>query len=213
MEQQDWQAGSHRSRCPRLIRLPLIASRALSTRNKVNDKDATSPCPFRTYARDSLHKVNMLSLKKKKKREKKKEKERNRIGLSARNPSLRGLDVAVDRDRNDRRSIAAHWSYRTAWRKKSLVAMTRAFNPVSRDPLRMASVTRTSQLKRTVNASVYRIHQTEDGKRVKKRSNPTPQPPAWRVAKGRRPLDALRSPRSALAQKCIFQAWYWWTDN
>jgi len=45
-----------------------------------------------------------------------------------------------------------------------------------RGPLRLASVTRTSQLKRTVNASVYRIHQAEDGKRVKKR-RPAPRSP------------------------------------
>lgn len=46
----------------------------------------------------------------------------------------------------------------------------------ARHPLRVASVTRTSQLKRTVNASVYRIHQTEDGKRVKKRPTPIASP-------------------------------------
>lgn len=92
--------------------------------------------------------------------------------------------------------------------------MTRAFNPVSRDPLRMASVTRSSQLKRTVNASVYRIHQTEDGKRVKKRPDTYPQPSGIaggeRVeASTRRSICSLPPPPpscSALAQKCIFQA-------
>lgn len=118
----------------------------------------------------------ILPLKKKKKREKGKEK-KNRAGpeskaaedLTSRWNAI-GVIQVIEVIHPAARPVVPVPHRRG--RKKSLVAMTRAFNPVSRDPLRMASVTRTSQLKRTVNASVYRIHQTEDGKRVKKRPNP-----------------------------------------
>lgn len=78
---------------------------------------------------------------------------------------------------------------------KNLSSMTRALSILSScepEPTSaIASVTRTSQLKRTVNASVYRIHQTEDGKRVKKRR------PAPRAATGWRKGGAATARGSA----------------
>lgn len=165
--------------------ISLIASWTLSIRNKVDDKFATSGsfcCSnfrARARARDSfcVCKINTLG---------KKTRPNCRFGIEGHGLTSRWIAIEV-----------IHRCTAT----KNLSSMTRLSIPSpSRDPLRIASVTRTSQLKRTVNASVYHIHQTEDGKRVKKRlTSPLPR----RVAKGWRcPLEC--SPRSALAQKCIF---------
>lgn len=171
--------------------ISLIASWTLSIRNKVNDKDAASGsfCRSNFRARDLLcvRKINTLG---------KKTRPNCRFGIEGRGLTSRWIAIEV-----------IHRCTAT----KNLSSMTRLSIPSpSRDPLRIASVTRTSQLKRTVNASVYHIHQTEDGKRVKKRLT---SPLLRRVAKGWRcPLECS-PPECARSKMHFFQAWYWWTDN
>lgn len=93
--------------------IPLIASRALSTRNKVNDKDATeSPCSFRRHglprAIRSAQSKHVAGRGREEREREKREEKKNRVELSGPESKSRGglTGRAVDRDRNDRRSIA-----------------------------------------------------------------------------------------------------------
>lgn len=192
--------------------IPLIASRALSTRNKVNDKDIVRvPFAARTSARfaprGEVRKVNTPVKGEEGKREKKK----NRVGLSARN-------------RRPRRALTSRWIaigvievIHPAARSVVPVPHRAAEKISRRDDARFQSRQPRPTSDGFSNADLaikthcqrQRLPHPSDRrwKACQEAAQPTLTLLAWRVAKGwRHPLDALRSPHSALAQKCIFQA-------
>ena len=219
--------------------IPLIASRTLSTRNKVNDKDATCYTFRRTsvrehdslrrvcvcvyiyiYARGETRKVNTPVKEKEEEREKKRRK--NRVGPKSK--AARRPDIAMERDRSDPRSIRAKSYINTPHRaRQKKISRRDDARFQSRQPRPTSDGFSNAELAIKTHCQRQRLPHPSD-RRWKACQEAAPIYPqclrhsGWRKGGGVHSMlytlsPPLPSPCSALAQKCIFQAWYWRTDN